>query len=419
MEIQRNHFYIRLLSPIQVEQNNQLVQGFESRKALALLGYLAAQNCPVSREKIVAIFWGEKTEKLGRGNLRRVLHNLNQILPGCLKSDRYTLQLKRSPVCQCDIDLFTQFEKQSQLSTQAQAIDLYKGDFMEGLYLDNCPEFETWLTTEQEHWRQRVARILDSLVIDHGQRGEYESALDFAQRLLSLTPWRESAHRQLMTLFARNGQRSEALRQYQHCQQMLADEFSAEPAPETTELYQQIQSAENRTRFELPTPVAPFVGRKRELAEISQLLASPDCRLLTLAGLGGMGKTRLALRYAALNQDTFLDGVAFIPLAALDDPGRVVYALAQSLELSIGDVSKPTAQIFNYLHNKEILLVLDNFEHLLNAATLLSDLLNSAPSVKLLVTSRERLNLRGEWVFPLDGLSVGQAVAPPGKVVAS
>ena len=406
MEIQRNHFYIRLLGPIQVEQNNKYVQGFESRKALALLGYLVTQNRPVSREKIINLFWGEKTENRGRGNLRRVLHNLNQLMPGCLRADRYVIQLEHSPICQCDLDIFSQLEEQSDLSTQTQAVNLYSGDFMEGLYLDDCPEFETWLATEQEYWRQRVVRLLDSLVTNHSQRGEYESALSFAQRLLSLTPWRESVHRQLMTLLARHGQRSAALRQYQLCQQMLIDEFGVEPTNETTALYQSIQSAETRTRFELPSPVTPFVGRKCELAEIGQLLASPDCRLLTITGLGGMGKTRLALRYAAMNQDTFLDGVAFIPLAVLDDPNRVVYAIAQSLELSISSTPNPKIQIFDYLRKKEMLLVLDNFEHLLKTAAFLSELLDNAPKVKLLVTSRERLNLRGEWIFTLDGLSI-------------
>jgi len=403
---QLNHFYIRLLGPVQVEKNDQPVQGFESRKALALLGYLISQDHPVSRSKLVGLFWGEKSETRGRGNLRRVLHNLKEHLPDCLEADRYVIGVKRSPACRSDLEMFARWEQGASLAVKTQAADLVRGDFMEGIYLDDCPELETWLVTEQERWRQRVIRLLDNLVREYRYRGEYNHALKFAQRTLALTPWSESVHRQLMSMFARNGQRGEALRQYQLCQQMLEEEFGVEPAEETKQLHQRIRNAEKRPRFELPTPTTPFVGRKDELAEISRLLASPNCRLLTLVGLGGMGKTRLALHYAQQNQDAYLDGVAFIALAALDEPTRLVYALAQALDLTIGAASAPKRQLFDHLSKKEILLVLDNFEHLLQTATLVSDLLNQATRVKVLVTSRERLNLRGEWVFPLEGLSI-------------
>jgi predicted ATPase/DNA-binding SARP family transcriptional activator/uncharacterized protein HemY len=406
---QLNHFYIRLLGPVQVEKNDQPVQGFESRKALALLGYLISQNHPVSRSKLVGLFWGGKSETRGRGNLRRVLHNLKEHLPDCLEADRYMIGLKRSPACRSDLEMFSRWEGESSLSAKVQAAELFRGDFMEGIYLDDCPEFETWLITEQERWRQRVVQLLDSLVREYRYRGEYNHAVKLAQRLLTLTPWRESVHRQLMTLFARNGQRGEALRQYQFCQQLLEEEFGVEPTEETIHLFQRIGAAEKRPRFDLSSPVTPFVGRKNELAEISRTLASPDCRLLTLVGLGGMGKTRLALQYAHQNQDTYLDGVAFVPLAALDDSSRVVTALAQALDLAIGATPDPRQQLFDYLGDKETLLVLDNFEHLLEAATLVSDLLNQAPMVKLLVTSRQRLNLQGEWVYPLEGLSLQPA----------
>lgn len=410
MENQRDRSYIRLLGPVQVTRNDEPVHGFESRKALALLGYLAAHEEPITRSKLVGLFWGEKSEKRGRGNLRRVLHNLKKHVPACLESNRYVIGLKRSQHCQCDVDAFAQWEAETNIAAKTRAADLVRGDFMEGIYLDDCPEFETWLITEQERWRQRIVQLLDGLVSEYRYRGEYGHALRFAQRLFTLTPWRESVHRQLMTLFARNGQRSEALRQYQLCQQIMAAEFGVEPAEETKQLHQRIRNAEKRPRFELPISTTPFVGRKDELAEISRLLASPDCRLLTLVGLGGMGKTRLALHYAQQNQDTYLDGVAFISLASLDEPTRLVYALAQALDLTIGAAPAPKRQLFDHLSKKEILLVLDNFEHLLEAATLVSDLLNQAPMVKVLVTSRQRLNLQGEWVYPLEGLSLQPAI---------
>lgn len=212
LEDQRPRFYIRLFGPVQVEEHGKRVEGFESRKALALLGYLVAEDRPVSRDRLTAFFWGEKPESRGRGNLRRVLHNLKKHLPDCVEADRRTIQVQRSQTCQADINEFAKLEDQATLAAQAKAVELYRGDFMESLYLDHCPEFEIWLMTEQERWRQRVVSILDTLVREHSHRGEYQRSLDFAQRLLSLTPWRESVHRQLITLFARTGQRSDALR---------------------------------------------------------------------------------------------------------------------------------------------------------------------------------------------------------------
>ncbi len=404
---QHRHTCIRLLGSVQVERDGLPMQGFESLKTLALLGYLAVCGHPVSREKLIGLFWGEKTETRGRGNLRRVLHNLNQIMPGCLEADRYIIRWKSSPNCQSDTELFIHLMEQSNTSALAQAIALYRGDFMEGLYLNDCPEFENWLFIEQERWRQRAARTFTRLIDQYTRRGEYAQALDAAQQLLTLTPWRESTHRQIMGLLARTGQRGEALRQYNICRRMLADEFGVEPSNETQALYRRIRAAEARPRFALPAQLTSFVGRKRELAEISRLLASPDCRLLTLVGWGGVGKTRLALRYAEKNPDAFLDGTVFVPLVGVQDANHLFLSIAQALNFSLVAAPEPRLQVFEYLRAKEMLLILDNFEHLIaESAAALTDLLAAAPHVKLLVTSRERLNRREEWVFRLEGLSL-------------
>ncbi|HEB65329.1 MAG TPA: tetratricopeptide repeat protein, partial [Chloroflexi bacterium] len=203
------------------------------------------------------------------------------------------------------------------------------------------------------------------------------------------------------------GQRGEALRQYNICRRMLADEFGVEPSGQTQALYRRIRAAEARPRFALPAQLTSFVGRKRELAEISRLLASPDCRLLTLVGWGGVGKTRLALRYAEKNPDAFLDGTVFVPLVGVQDANHLFLSIAQALNFSLVAAPEPRLQVFEYLHAKEMLLILDNFEHLIaESAAALTDLLAAAPHVKLLVTSRERLNQREEWVFRLEGLSL-------------
>ncbi len=155
----------------------------------------------------------------------------------------------------------------------------------------------------------------------------------------------------------------------------------------------------------LPFQPTSFVGREKELAEIAALLADPNCRLLTLVGAGGIGKTRLALQAAEDQQPGFADGIAFVPLAPVGSPDLLPSAIAGALEVSFFGSEEPNIQLVRYLREKHMLLVMDNFEHLLDGTNLLTDLLHAAPNLKILATSRERLNLQEEWGSILDGLS--------------
>lgn len=155
----------------------------------------------------------------------------------------------------------------------------------------------------------------------------------------------------------------------------------------------------------LPPQPTPFVGRTEELREIALRLADPTCRLLTLLGPGGMGKTRLALQAAAEHIETFPNGVFFVPLAELSAPEQLVPAMAEALRITFYQRDAPRTQLLNYLREKRLLLVLDNFEHILEGALLVADILAHAPGVKVLVTSRERLNLREEQISPIGGMS--------------
>lgn len=422
---------LRLFGPIQVERDGAAPSRPGSRKALALLGYLAVQERPCSRASLADLFWGDLPEARGRANLSWALNKISATLPHVLKADVHSIQFRRE-ACWLDLAAFEQLAAQSDPASLAEAVELYRSELMAGLQIQGCPDFEQWLLVEREHWHQWATHGLQQLADYHERQGTYQDGLLYTARLLALEPWQERTHRQRMRLLARNGQPAAAIAQYEACRRILADEFAAEPAEETTSLCEQIRAgwptvAEPTKGSErTPTPAAapgrssdlppqftPFIGRAAEQAQVVNLLGRPEVRLLTIVGLGGVGKTSLAIQCAAALREHFRDGVAYVSLAPVMSSAFLVSVIAEATAHIVQGQGDPQAQLLAYLKDKQALLVLDNFEHLLDGADVLTMIVRHAVGIKLLVTSQERLNLHEEWVFDLHGLDVPESVEDP------
>ncbi|MBK7181341.1 MAG: tetratricopeptide repeat protein [Chloroflexi bacterium] len=405
---------IRLFGGLEISQGGAPINKFVSSKAPALLAYLAVTGRAHQRDALAALLWGEMADAHAKNNLRQTLSNLRKLLELYLVITRDTIALETAVPLTLDVAQFETHLKASRASSQhrfehlAQAAALYRGDFLAGFVVRDAPEFEEWLLAQRVRFRELALHTLHTLTQHHLECGEYGRAIDSATRLLALDAWREEAHCQLMLALARSGQRRAALSQYETCRLLLDKELGVPPSAETVALYERICAAADTPRHNLPAHPTPFVGREAELTQIAGLLQNPACRLLTLVGTGGMGKTRLALQAAARahQHSLFLHGVFFVSLVGVDSETLLATAVATACDLHFSGSQNPTAQLFTFLRDQELLLVLDNFEHLLDETIWLVQLLQQAPGVKLLVTSREALNVQWEKSLPLDGLTL-------------
>ncbi len=406
---------IRLLGRVKIEQDGVPVTGFESRKALALVCYLAVQNQAISRSELAALFWGDKSTAQSRANLSRVLHNDATLLPECLQIERNTVRLVRSERCWIDVAEFVELADQDESDSLVAAAELFQGDLMQGYNVRRCPEFEIWLLTQQEIWRQRAARVLQRLIDLHCDRGEYEHGLSFASQLVALDPWREEAHRRMMLMLALSGQRVSALLQYETCCRILANELGVTPCEETTALYRRIQSGlEDQTSIlaahdsfstpatwpQLAAPVAVY-ERQEEVQQVLTRLDDRTCHLLTVVGQADESTAQLALQIAKDRRRAFRDGVHVVTLSANGSNGTFLATIADAVKLTPDTRPDLKVRLLSYLRQKDLLLVITDFDPAFGQAVLLEDIVKRAPRVKILVTSRRPLNLATEWIFDL------------------
>ncbi len=413
---------IRLLGEFVLLADDKPVTGLNADRPQSLLAYLLLhRHTPQSRQHLAFRLWPDSTEGQARTNLRNLLYTVRQNLPDAsalLVTDTATIQWRTGVTYDLDVANFETALQKAEQSNKAYiirdclvtAVSLYQGDLLPGNYDD-------WLIPIREALRQQYLEALNKLVTLLEGQGEYRLAARYCQQLLRLDPFDERAAVHLMRLYAHIGDRAAIRRSYQTLVVALQRELGIAPASATRDAYAQFLSMETKQTFAitavespewqlhpLPIPPTPFFGREAELAQIAELLADPNCRLLTILGPGGMGKSRLALQAATDYQTIFANGIAYASLTSLTSTDLIIPTVAEALNYTFTGSSDPTWQLLNFLRQKELLLVLDNFEHLLGGVCLLTDILAQIPGVKILVTSRQRLDLQEEWVLGIQGL---------------
>src|SRR5262249_22150155 len=276
-------------------------------------------------------------------------------------------------------------------------LDFYRGVFLADLPTPNSDVCEEWSSLQQEHLRQRTLTALERLVERAQWRGAYTQALSYAQRLVALEPLLEVHQRTYMRLLALNGELTAALAQYRQLQARLAQELAAEPEEATTTLFDQIRRGDTADfqpappPFVVPMPPTPLVNRTDELQTICARLRDRKVRAVTITGTGGIGKTRLALEAGSALRYDFEDGVYFVELATPNDAALVADAIALALGVKQRSERRISTALRDHMGAKHLLLILDNFEHVVTAASLVSELLAACPGLTVLVTSRAPL----------------------------
>jgi predicted ATPase/DNA-binding SARP family transcriptional activator/Tfp pilus assembly protein PilF len=379
-------------------------------KPVLLLCYLAHRGDWVGREALTFLFWPDIEDEAARRNLRQLVHRA--------KSLNWAEALEIQPqrlrfAVHTDV---AEFRKAVAEGDWASAVSAYGGPFMEGL-ATTVPGFEAWLALERENlqasWREAALHCAAELT-----RSERHQE---AAKLL-LRVWQaDRLDEEVLVAYVKSaylaGEREQALGVFETFSRTLQEELGVKPLETTQALAEAIrrgealsQEASSERAVKLPPQATPFLGREAERADLGKLLARPDCRFLTIVGPGGAGKTRLALQLAAEQVESYPHGAYFVPLAALGAPEAIVPAVAEALGFTFYGARDPKAQLLDYLRDKALLLVIDNLEHLAPGAALLLELLEHAPELNVLATSRQRLDLPGVWAFALAGMPFGEGV---------
>lgn len=401
----------------QVELNQQELGGLGTNKTRALLAYLAVEKKKkIHRDTIATLLWPGQDEKLAKQSLRQALFGLKKAFGDeevLVVSSQY-VQINPEIEVWSDTGeierLAAECSKHSHrsiehcipcLKCQEKIQALYQGEFLADLPILDSTPFTEWYILKRERLHQIAMAANIYLANFFERRGELSKSLSIVEKQLEMEPWREEAHFQAMRLYTLEGERSKALNQYQTCKKVLQQEFDAEPTHETQQLAEIIRRGEpfiRKNYFAVPGITTGIVGRIKEMKSLAEMLSGDDVRLITILGQGGIGKSTMAIVLAESLRGLYRDGIVFVPLSESDD---LVSSIAGKLAL---DGIYSESGLTSFLRDRDLLLILDNFECHLSMSKVIANLINECADLQIVITSRALLNLRGEHVLQLKGL---------------
>jgi predicted ATPase/DNA-binding SARP family transcriptional activator len=436
---------IMVLGPLVVTREGHPVDDFGYNKVRALLAYLAVEAGPHKRAHLCTLLWPDQPDRASRRNLSQALTQLRRIAGGTGALEAEGAQLKATTdeiwfapgsvtvdavrflglVADCERHAHRSWHTCGACAERLQtALALYRGDFLAGFTLPDSAPFEEWALVWRERLRQRALSALERLAARAEWRGALGQAAAYARRQVELDSLNETAHREAMRLLALNGELAAASAQFDQLRRVLASELAVEPDRESHTLHERLQAAASASdpralqglrRFEpppanLPSLPNPLVGRVATLAEVVERMREGPARALTVTGAPGIGKTRLALEAAYALRYDFQDGVCLVELGPLAEAAAVPQAIAQAAGVREQAGQPLASTLRSSLSTRHLLLVLDNCEHVLEAAAgLVAELLAASPALKVLATSRIPLRIRAEQPYALEPLSSAEA----------
>ena len=431
MEQRSQELRLSFLGTFQAQLGGQIITHFRSTNVQGLLVYLALQaERPFPRDVLATLFWPNSPENVAKTNLRQTLYQLRKVLNDLGDKERPFLNINRQTVqFNPDSDYLldaTQFLTAIERGDFETAVTLYQAELLPGFTCDSL-EFENWLRQERERFHLLGLDAIDQQFSHSIRQQKFSKAKQLAQQQINLEPWNENGHQNLITAMALNGEKSAALNQYKKTEDILWEELGTPPSSKINDLIAQIErdeikpaaqtissiSTDNHPKHNLQSLLTPFFAREEDLLLLQKRIGLPKYRLITLVGEGGIGKSRLANELGWHCLDKFKEGVWFVPLAGLSSAqeghvqeNNIALAILQACNQPLAGQQEPKQQLLTYLKEKQLLLILDNFEHLLNGGQLLIELLQQSPKLVVLCTSREPLDFMAEWAYSVKSLPI-------------